>query len=79
MRYGKLAVGRTFSNDLHHAQWSVRQVIELPRDWHDEQAHVHFKVVAGHDQGETRTVKLADFASWMKHEVKMKQGAWVPV
>ncbi len=79
MRYRMLAVGRTFGNDPHHAQWSVRQVIELPRDWHDEQAEVHFKVVAGHEQGETGTAKLVDFANWMKYEVTMEQGAWVPV
>ena len=79
MRYRKLAVGRMFSNDPHHAQWSVRQVIELPSDWHDEQAEVHFRVVAGHEQGETRTAKLVDFANWMKHEVAMEQGTWVPV
>lgn len=79
MRYRKLAVGRTFSNDPHHAHWSVRQVIELPHDWHDEQAEVHFRAVAGHEQGETRTAKLVDFANWMKHEVVREQGNWVQV
>ena len=79
MRYRKLAVGRTFGNDPHHAQWSVRQVIKLPSDWHDEQAEVHFKIVAGHEQGETKSAKLIDFANWMKHEVTMEQGTWVPV
>ncbi len=79
MRYRKLAVGRTFGNDPRDEQWSVRQVIELPGDLHDEQADVHFRIVAGHEQGETRTAKLVDFANWMKHEVTMEHGTWVPV
>ncbi len=76
VRYKKLAVGRTFSNDQDDAQWSVRQVIELPGDWHDEQAELYFRVVAGHEQGATRTATLADFASWMRHEVVLEQGTW---
>lgn len=79
VRYKKLVLGRTFSNDPHDVQWSVRQIIDLPADWHDEQAAVHFRVVAGHQQGETQTATLADFANWMKHEVVLEQGTWNPV
>lgn len=79
VRYRKFVLGRTFSNDPHDVQWSVRQIIDLPADWHDEQAAVHFRVVAGHQQGETQTDTLADFASWMKHEVVLEQGSWNPV
>lgn len=79
VRYRKIAVGRTFSNDSRHEQWSVRQVIKLPDDWHDEQADVQFKVVAGHDVGKTGTAKLVDFANWMKHEVTMERGSWTEV
>lgn len=75
-RYKKLAVGRAYSNDKHDAQWSVRQVIDLPGDWHDEQAELHFMVVAGHEQGTTHAITLVDFVNWMTHEVALKQGEW---
>jgi len=79
VHYKKLALGRAFSNDQHDVQWSVRQIIDLPEDWHDEHAAVHFRVVAGHEQGATQTATLVDFANWMKHEVVLEQGAWSPV
>jgi len=78
-RYKRFAVGRTFSNDQHDAQWSVRQIIELPGDWHDEQAELYFRVLAGHEQGATQTATLADFANWVRHEVVLEQGTWNPV
>lgn len=79
VRYKQLVVGRTYSNDKHDAQWSVRQVIELPGDWQNEQAVLHFRIVAGHEQGATQTATQADFANWMRHEVVLDQGTWNPV
>ena len=76
VRYKQLAVGRTYSNDKHDAQWSVRQIIELPGDWQNEQAVLHFKIVAGHKQGATQTATQADFANWMTHEVALERGTW---
>jgi len=76
VRYKQLAVGRTYSNDKHDAQWSVRQIIELPGDWQNEQAVLHFKIVAGHGQGATQTATQADFANWMTHEVALERGTW---
>ena len=75
-RYKQLAVGRTYSNGSRDAQWSVRQVIELPGDWQNEQAALHFKVVAGHEQGTTQAATQLDFANWMKHEVALERGTW---
>lgn len=75
-RYKQLAVGHTYSNDSRDAQWSVRQIVELPGDWQNEQAVLHFKVVAGHGQGTIKAATLADFASWMKHEVALERGTW---
>jgi CBS-domain-containing membrane protein len=78
-RYKHLAVGRTYSNDLQDEHWSVRQVIDLPDDWQDEQAVLRFRVVAGHELGDIRTTGLADFASWMKQGVELEQGDWKPI
>jgi len=76
IRYKQFAVGRTYSNDKHDAQWSVRQIIEFPGDWQNEQAVLHFRVVAGHEQGATKTATLVDFANWMTHEVALERGTW---
>lgn len=76
VRYKQLAVGRTYSNDRQDVQWSVRQIIELPGDWQNEQAVLHFKVVAGHEQGTTQSATQVDFANWMKHEVALERGTW---
>ena len=79
IRFRKLAVGRIYSNGRQDAQWSVRQVIDLPSDWHDEQAILRLKVVAGHEQGAIKTATLADFFDWMKIEVTLENGTWNPV
>lgn len=76
IRYKQLAVGHTYSNDSRDEQWSVRQVIELPGDWQNEQAVLHFKVVAGYSLGTIKAATLADFANWMKHEVVLERGTW---
>jgi len=78
-RYKKLAAGRTYSNDMKDVQWSVRQIIELPDDMHDEQAELHFKVVAGLEEGTNQTALPADFVDWIKHEVELRDGDWIPI
>ena len=79
IRYKQLAVGRTYSNGGQGEHWSVSQIIDLPADWHDEQAVLRLKVVAGHEQGAIKVTTLADFSNWMKNEVMLENGAWNPV
>ena len=79
VRYKQLAVGRTFSNGGDDEQWSVRQVIDLPSDWLNEEAALRYRVVGGGGQQTMQTTTLVDFANWMRHEVALVQGTWTPV
>lgn len=73
---GQITVGHFYSNGEYGVQWSVRQVIGLSGDVPNEEAVVAFKIVAGGGQGTANTSTLDDFASWMKHEVKLENGSW---
>ncbi len=73
---GQITVGHFYSNGEYGVQWSVRQVIELSGDVPNEDAAVVFEIVAGDGQGTANTSTLADFANWMRHEVKQENGSW---
>lgn len=75
----QITVGHFYSNGEYGVQWSVRQVIELSGDMPHEDAVVAFKIVAGEGQGTASTSTLADFANWVKHEVKQENGSWYRV
>ncbi|HEX5338278.1 MAG TPA: HPP family protein [Gallionella sp.] len=71
---GPIAVGNFYSNGECGAQWSVRQVTGMQE--HADDAQVSFRVVAGDGQGVANSTALAEFADWMKYEVRLENGAW---
>lgn len=79
IRYRQLAVGGTFSNGGDDGQWSVRQIIDLPADWHNEQAVLRYRVIRGDEQQAPQSATVVDFANWMRFEVALVQGTWNPI
>lgn len=73
---GQITIGHFYSNGEYGVQWSVRQVTELSGDVSNENAVVAFRIVAGDGQGTANTSTRADFANWVKHEVKQEDGLW---
>lgn len=73
---GQITIGHFYSNGEYGVQWSVRQVVELSGDVPNEDAVVAYMIVAGDGHGTTNTSTLADFANWMRHEVKQEKGSW---
>lgn len=62
--------GLYYSNGEPGEDMSVRRVVTV------DDADVTFKIATGDGQGVVYTARLADFSSWQKYEVILKNGSW---
>lgn len=72
----QIHAGLYYSNGEFGDLAAVRKVIELSGDVAGGDGQVSFRVVEGEGRGTEATVKLAEFASWQKYEVILKDGSW---
>lgn len=72
----QIHAGLYYSNGEFGDLASVRKVVELSGDVAGGDGRVSFRIVDGEGRGTEATVKLAEFASWQKYEVILKDGSW---
>lgn len=69
--------GGFYSNGHLGAQWSVRQIIDLPATHSSSGAELIYKNVAGCDAYQTGLCDLNEFRRWARFEVKKSGERWV--
>lgn len=72
----QIVAGCYYSNGELGLNATVRKVVELSGEGHDEELVVTYKVVTGDGQGTAGNATLDDFTDWQQYEVILKDGSW---
>lgn len=76
--HDKIKLGMFYSNGKYGNEWSVRQVVDESGNPDPEKDEIIYKVVAGKDKRQSKTVSRKEFAEWAKYEVWQDEQTYSP-